>query len=266
MHAIKQAVRRLLPVAVYKKMAYYKMLFQMRKFKKKYPNSFIFYDLFVNKNSKYYSQHNQDYLVYQNFFKDKKDGVFCDVGGNHPLYINNTRYFEESGWTGCAFEPLPHMEVLWQQHRKAKFFPYAASDSEGEVTFTIVKDVSGWEDMLSYVKETSTVNYDYKTEDITVKTRPLKEVFKEENITIIDYMSIDVEGHEMQVLKGIDFSGVKINVLTIENNFGGSGDDSNYGDDDIRNIMFENDYILWGRIVGLDDIYVRNEFYQSLMS
>ena len=43
------------------------------------------------------------------------------------------------------------------------------------------------------------------SEDIVVKTRPLKDVFNEEGLTHIDYMSIDVEGHELSVLKGIDF-------------------------------------------------------------
>lgn len=265
MFTIKYMLRKLVSVAIYKKLAYYKMLFVMRQFKRKYPECNLFYNLFINEKNKLYSQHNQDHLISHNFFKNKKNGTFCDVGGNHPLNINNTRYFEELGWTGCAFEPLPHMQKLWQQHRKAKFFPYAASNSEGEVTFTIVKDVSGWEDMLSYVKEGSTVDYDYKTEDISVRTKLLKDVFLEENITAIDYMSIDVEGHELQVLQGIDFNEVKINTITIENNFGGSGQKSHYGDDNIRNIMFENNYILWGRIVGLDDIYIRKEFYQSLM-
>ena len=261
---MKKLVRKVLPLKVYKKMAYFKMLLQMRKFKKKYPNSRLFYSLFIPETNKRYSQHNQDYIVFQKFFKGKINGVFCDVGANHPLYINNTRYFEELGWSGYAFEPLPHMQLFWKKHRKAKFFPYAASDNEGDVTFTTVKNESGWEDMLSYVKKTSKVKYDYKTEDITVKTRVLKNVFREESITEIDYMSIDVEGHELQVIKGIDFTKVKVKVLTIENNFGGAGDESHYGDDQIRNIMFENNYILWGRIVGLDDIFVRSDFYQEM--
>ena len=70
-------------------------------------------------------------------------------------------------------------------------------------------------------------------------------------------MSIDVEGHELNVLKGIDFEKVRINILTIENN---PPENSIYGDDNIRKIMFDNNYILWGRIVGLDDIYIHKDF------
>ena len=99
-------------------------------------------------------------------------------GGNHSLNINNTRYFEEIGWSGYVFEPLPYMKPLWEKYRKAKFFPFGASDKEGEVTFTIVKDTTGWEDMLSFIKETRDENYEYETEEITIKVKPLKKVFE----------------------------------------------------------------------------------------
>jgi hypothetical protein len=73
-------------------------------------------------------------------------------------------------------------------------------------------------------------------------------------------MSIDVEGHELNVIKGIDFDNVRINVLSIENC---SLPNSVYGDDSIREIMLKNNYSLWGRIIGLDDIYVYNTFLEE---
>ena len=263
MKLLKKQIRKLFP-ACYEKLAYFKMWLQMKKFSKKYPQCRLFFSIFENETRRHYSQHNQDYLVYENFFKGTTNGFYCDVGGNHPLNINNTRYFEELGWSGCTFEPLPHMQKLWKEHRKATFFPYAASDQDGEVEFSMVDNASGWEDMLSYVKATNSPHYDYKTIDIVVKTRPLSDVFREENIHDIDYMSIDVEGHELNVLRGIDFGEVNIKVLTVENNFGSTGGASFYGDDVIRDIMLGNNYILWGRIVGLDDIYVRADYFQSL--
>jgi len=225
----------------------------IKKFQQQYPKTKLFFE----EDRKLYSQDNQDYIIYNNFFKNKKMGIFCDVGGNHPLNINNTLYFEELGWSGYVFEPLPYMKPLWEKHRKAKFFPFGASNKEGEVTFSIVKDATGWEDMLSFVKETRDEDYGYETEEITIKVKPLKEVFLAENIEYIDYMSIDVEGHELNVLQGIDFNKVRINVLTIENNFLSN---PIFGDENIRELMFKNNYILWGRIVGLDDIYVHKEF------
>lgn len=251
---MKVIIKKILPEFIFKKILKIKEYILILKFKKVHPDTKIF-----NKpRSLLYSQENQDYIIYENFFKFKKNGIYCDIGGNHPLNMNNTRYFEESGWGGYAFEPLPGMQRLWEKERTAHFFPYAVSDKNGEVVFSIVKNSTGWEDMLSYVRDTRKINCSHNVENITVKTRRLDDVFSEEGINYIDYMSIDVEGHELNVLKGIDFSKMKINVLTVENNSPGYRTN---GDEKIRKLMFENNYSLWGRIVGLDDIYVHKKFY-----
>ena len=248
---IKKIARKIFP-NFYTKLGKVKRSIVARKLKKEHPNTKIFHDNHI----KLYSQHNQDYIVYNNFFKNKK-GVFCDVGGNHPLNINNTLYFEEIGWEGLAFEPLPSMKPLWEKHRKAKFFSFGVSDKENEVAFSVVKDVTGWENMLSFVKSTGKQNLDLETQDIIIQVKPLKDIFEREGITHIDYMSIDIEGHELNALKGIDFNKVRINVLTIEvSTFANSIQEI----EEIRQLMRENDYILWGIIVGLDDIYVHKNF------
>jgi FkbM family methyltransferase len=225
-------------------------------FKYKYPNV----KLFDNSASLLYSQENQDYIVYNNFFKGIVEGVFCDVGANHPLNFNNTRYFEEKGWGGYAFEPLPQMVSKWDKYRKAKLFSYALSDCEGETTLSFVQNKTGWEDMLSFIKKTRNINYEHNTKDIVVKLRKLSNVFNEEGVKHIDYMSIDVEGHEINVINGINFHEVNINVLTIENNSPGTAIN---GDDKIRDIMNQNGFVFWGRIVALDDIYVNKRFLCS---
>ncbi len=254
----KTALKKLSPTSIYGQLRKMNVVRKGRPFKKKYPETKIF----IKQAQVLYSQHSQDYIVYNHFFKNKKEGVFCDVGGNHPLTINNTLYFEEMGWSGTVFEPLPLMKPLWEKHRKAKLFPFGASDKNDEVVFSVVKNVSGWEDMLSFVKSTDDgKTYKHETEQITIQVRPLKEVFKDEHITHIDYMSIDVEGHELNVLKGIDFSAVTISVLTIENNPPGC---SIIGDEKIRDIMFKNNYLLWGRIHSLDDIYVHKDFIKTI--
>jgi hypothetical protein len=60
----------------------------------------------------------------------------------------------------------------------------------------------------------------------------------------------------MNVLKGIDFNKVRIDVLMIENH-------SLYGDNSIRNMMINNGYIFWGRVMNLDDIYVHINYKVS---
>lgn len=253
---MKKTIKRIFPKLA-KFLSAKRKEYIVHKFKKIYPTTKIYENPMPTK----YSQENQDMIVFDTFFKNNTPGVFCDIGGNHPLTFNNTRYFEEIGWTGYVFEPLPKMKPLWEEHRKAKLFPFALSDTEGEVFFSVVSDDATFGDMFSHVKGNKKSGYNYKTEEILVQTKILKNVLKENDINYINYMSIDVEGHELNVLKGIDFKSVKIDVLTIENN---SICCHIYGDDKIRNIMFENDYLLWGRIIGLDDIFVHKDFLKMI--
>lgn len=67
-------------------------------------------------------------------------------------------------------------------------------------------------------------------------------------------VSIDVEGYEMEVLKGIDFTKTKIFIAIIENNT-----NSRLGADDIRFFMDENGFDFYARIWGLDDVFVRKD-------
>ena len=252
---IKYNIRKMFPIS-YDKIGKVKSSLILKKFKNDYPKTKIFQ---INNNTaiKHYSQENQDYIVYNHFFKDIINGVFCDIGGNHPLTMNNTRYFEELGWNGYVFEPLPALKGLWEKHRNAKLFPFALSDTEGEVVFTVVIDSDGLGDMFSSIKSSKDKNNGYDTEDIVVQTKCLKDVLYKEKVDHINYMSIDVEGHELNVLKGIDFKKLKVDVLTIENN---PSCCLIYGDEKIRDLMKSNNYTLWGRIIGLDDIYVSNDF------
>ena len=229
----------------------------VKMFKYKYPGV----KLFNNERSKFYSQEGQDYIVYNNFFKGKGAGIFCDIGANHPVNFNNTLYFEEKGWSGYAFEPLPQMKKYWNELRKAKLFSYALSDIEGEAELSFIQNETGWEDMLSCLKETRDSNCERRSVDIPVKLRKLSNVFNEENITHVSYMSIDVEGHELNVINGIDFRKVNIDVLSIENNPPGCLIN---GDDRIRDIMTKNGFVFWGRVVALDDIYVNKVFLTKI--
>ena len=206
-----------------------------------------------------YSQAGQDGFIYNKFFAGQETGIFCDIGGNHPIKINNTYFFEQQGWQGYVFEPLPKMEKLWRDKRMAEFFPYAASSEEKELQFAIVDLYDG---ALSYV--TDTLNHDIpidaKHTQMTVQARPVKDVFQEHKITHIDYMSIDVEGHELEVLKGIDFKAVRINVISMENN----PDLTIWGDIQGRQILLDNGFVFYARIPMLDDIYVHADFLKTI--
>lgn len=57
-----------------------------------------------------------------------------------------------------------------------------------------------------------------KKEIIKIESKSLKTILKENKVAKVDYLSIDVEGAELEVLKGIDFLEVDVRVISVENN------------------------------------------------
>lgn len=195
-------------------------------------------------NENFYSQYRQDMLLRIFLFPEKNDGVFIDIGGNHPITINNTYYFEQIGWTGLAFEPLKSKNRLWEEERKTECLPIALGKVEAEMEFIEYEDdvmsgIKGNADFAGAVKDT-----------YMVKVRPLGMVLKEHNITHVDFMSIDVEGGELDVLDGIDFDNVDIYCILIENNKGSKKAKQ------VRKYLIQKGYFLFGRL-WLDDVWVK---------
>lgn len=196
----------------------------------------------------FYSQYRQDMLLRLFLFPGKSDGVFIDIGGNHPVTINNTYYYEQIGWTGLAFEPVKSKNLLWREARRTECLPIALGKEEAEAEFVEYED-----DVMSGFK--GEVDFDGAVKDIyTVKVRPLKEVLKERGIKHVDFMSIDVEGGEIEVLEGIDFDAVHIYCILIENNKGTKKAKR------VRQFLIKNGYFLFGRL-WLDDVWIKKSSF-----
>jgi FkbM family methyltransferase len=177
----------------------------------------------------YYSQDNQDKFLEENIFKGYKNGTFVDVGAHDGFSYNNTLYFEKThNWTGVNIEPLEYTYNLLTNNRPdSTNLNCAVSNEEGECDFYCNK---GYTEMLSGL----TKSYDPRhlnrlqkennergsnTNIIKVNTRRLESICNELNIKHINYLSIDVEGAEFDVIKSINFDTVFIDVIGFENNF-----------------------------------------------
>lgn len=195
----------------------------------------------------YYSQFYQDYFLDKHIFNKKDNGVFLDIGGNDPIYINNTYFFEkERNWTGLAFEPMPKMAEKWAEYRRIPCINKALGSSKDVTEFCEYA-----EDYMSGLSS----NVDYNGEIINryqVEVSTLCDELSAFNINQVDFMSIDVEGAELDVLKGIDFGKVRIDYIVIENNKG------NEKERVIREYLIKNNYILIARL-WIDDVWKRKE-------
>jgi len=177
----------------------------------------------------FYSQYNQDKWLEENVFKGYKNGIFVDVGANDGLVINNTLYFEkQNNWTGINIEPIKDVyDRLIINRPNSINIHCAVCNNDGETEFMHNK---GYTEMLSGIKNQfdqrhlHRINRENKqtgatTEIIKVDTKKLETILNENNIVHINYLSIDVEGAEFEVIKSINFDKVFIDVIGFEDNY-----------------------------------------------
>jgi len=175
----------------------------------------------------YYSQCQEDIFLNQTIFKNKQNGVYIELGALDGVLYSNTKFFEDSlNWKGILIEPHPEKFKLLQTNRPNNFlFNNLISCHEEPLEFRYFVDchaaVSGVENTLSqhhfdtYFESNNEWNKSLPQNKIVMKPRTLTEIVKETNIEHIDLLSLDVEGHEYEVLKSWDFS-IPIDIILIE--------------------------------------------------
>lgn len=168
---------------------------------------------------KYFSQFGQDVYVADVVFQGKTDGVFVDIGANHPTKWNNTYLLERLGWKGVAVEPQDHLNGMWPASRCTPCIRCVVGSGASEVNFI---QGSPEEHGLSGVEGFNKVRGLDAVRSV-IRQRGLKDILDEFKISRVDYLSIDVEGYEMNVLESIDFNAVDIRLIGVENDLGFKG-------------------------------------------
>jgi FkbM family methyltransferase len=174
---------------------------------------------------KYYSQNKQDEYLWENYFKHKLTGTFVEIGAEDGVRFSNTKFLEESGWDGICIEPRPNAFAELKENRNCIVENYAISDKMGTFDFLSIegngKGLSGLVDKYDprHTQRIKAQHSDSKQSIIQVECIPLNDLLEKHNITTVDYMSIDVEGAELNVVKSVDFEKYNVNIITIENNY-----------------------------------------------
>lgn len=158
-------------------------------------------------------------------------GVCIDVGAYHPTWISNSWIFEQAGWEVYCIEPNPHCIPLLKEKRKNVIEFACGEKSEDGVDFFVFKTpyagLNNKDEELWYGQAADTglikhsnINGELE-ETIKVDVRTLDFILGWNWIPIpsIDYLSIDVEKNEMNVLKGLDLNKWTPKIIVIENEF-----------------------------------------------
>ena len=197
-----------------------------------------------------YSQLSQDVKVLQHYLY-KKNGIFIEIGANDGITLSNTFLLEkEYGWKGICIEPIPEKFEILKKNRPNSICVDKAVYSMGGVKLEF-SDADLYSGITKHIDE---INNDGKNgKKIIVETVNLNELLDMHNFpSFIDYLSIDTEGSEYEILNSINFNKYSFGIIHVEHNF------VEPRRTQIRNLLLEKDYS-YGGANQWDDIYVKNK-------
>ena len=203
-------------------------------------------------------------VILERVFKDKKDGFYVDVGAADPTIDSLTRHFYDKGWRGINIEPSDCLFQKLQRERERDInLNVAITQISGKITLYDVPN-SG----LSSIYESNVKKINHGTQcdyqgrlvepyrETIVQTLPLKSVLhKYAVICDIDFLKIDVEGAEKDVLLSNDWERFRPKILIIESTKPNSPE-TNY--EDWEGIVVAADYV-FVYFDGLNRFYLRSD-------
>lgn len=209
----------------------------------------------------YFSQYKQDKFLNEVVFFNKKNGFFIDIGAHDGITISNSFFFEKyKSWEGICIEPNPTVYKKLVSNRKSVNLNVCIGNEKRKVKFT---QIEGYSEMLSGITEKYDDRHVERINNAIIKKGGKKKEIEVEMISLdsidglknkrIDFISIDTEGNEYEIVSAIDFNSMNIKSLVIENNY------KDYRvKDHLKTFGFKRIYQL-----DCDEVFV-NECYLSL--
>jgi FkbM family methyltransferase len=162
-----------------------------------------------------YTQNLEDYHL-SLAFAGQQSGFYIDIGGGHPVADNVSFWFYERGWHGIVVEPQPQLAALYERLRPRDVIVQGlVGRSSGEMDFHVVGRLHGLSTAIEqHAKGAKAFGADYRTVRLPVIT--LAELCERHEVRAIDFLKVDVEGAEADVLAGGDWRRFRPKVIIIE--------------------------------------------------
>ena len=201
-----------------------------------------------------YAQNFEDVMLWR-ALKHVQNGVYVDVGAQHPVIDSVSKAFYEHGWRGIHIEPVPaYAELLRKDRPDETVLQVALADAEGILELNVIPD-SGLSTAIDTYAQRHQVERGYVLQQIQVPVLTLKAATKSLMGKDVHWLKIDVEGFEEKVLKGWDSQTLRPWVMVVEATIPNSP---------------EEDYVSWDPILtaadyqfvyfdGLNRFYVAKE-------
>jgi FkbM family methyltransferase len=173
----------------------------------------------------YKSQALQDLFLDRWVFREREGGQFLDIGAHDGITMSNTWFFEKHRkWHGVCVEPNPAVFKRLMANRMCTTINCCISDVAGLVRF---QKITGFSEMLSGIVDKYEADHLQRIRDemrdhggsseiISVTARTFADIATEHGLSEINYVSIDTEGGEYEILRSIDFRKFFVHVISVE--------------------------------------------------
>jgi FkbM family methyltransferase len=172
-----------------------------------------------------FSQGEEEKIILEYFKKEKSFSLtFLDIGANDGVTYSNTRQLALNDWSGCLLEPSPKAYALLEDNcrfsKDLRAFNFGISDKLAQLEF---HDSGDWVDAPAGPSLLSTLHPENKERFYGMNWEVIKCNFVTFDFFLslspfrkFDFISIDVEGHEMVILKQMDLKSLRCRLICLE--------------------------------------------------
>lgn len=179
--------------------------------------SYVRYNILDGYARRTYAQEGED-VVLMRIFESKSTGYYVDVGAHHPQRFSNTYYFYKLGWRGLNIDAMPgSMKVFKRTRPRDINLEYAVSDNNNQKKYYMFED-SALNTLCEELAQGYIGNGRKVINIIDIPTRTLSSILDEYLFghSEIEFMSVDVEGLDVEVLKSNDWNKYRPLVVLVE--------------------------------------------------
>lgn len=194
-----------------------------------------------------WSQEGED-LILKRIFENKQSGFYIDIGAHHPKRFSNTFLFYNLGWQGINIDAMPGSMNIFNKIRKRDInLEIGVSEQKEKSKYYIFNDlaINSFSKDLSDLRDKSPADYNIK-EIKMINTMPLYEILDKYLPAgqSIDFMSVDAEGYDFQVLKSNNWMKYRPKYVLVEIL---EFDFNKFSKNEVNCFMSDNGYVFYAK-------------------
>ncbi|HKS65114.1 MAG TPA: FkbM family methyltransferase [Xanthobacteraceae bacterium] len=163
-----------------------------------------------------YAQRFEDFHLWR-CFGGQSGGFYIDIGAGHPVYDNVSFAFYLAGWRGICVEPNPALAALNRAVRKRDhLYEGLAGAAPGEATLYLQREFHGLSTTIAEHAQTAAKEVGRSAEAVTLPVTTLAALCEQHAPAAYEFLKVDVEGAEADVLRGADFSRHRPKIIMVE--------------------------------------------------